>query len=358
MPNELKYTHVPLNVTDKRVAEQMLAEMVRERERESVGLSVPRSIKEAFAAPLSCHVERFLGDLKAKGRSGRTISRYRSLFTILCRGCGWKTLRDVTPISFCNWRARTEHAPKYFNDLHGAMSGMLHWLERQQLLLVNPLKHVEKVSNARRPEHRRALSLAEVTRLLAVAPPSRSWVYLVILYTGLRRHELNRITWADFDLDSPTPSVRLTAADTKNAKPARIRLRPEVVDALSRSRSADAMPYEWVFHGKVPAPVTLRKDLLAAGIAAVDDRGRCVDVHALRTTYGTMLSSSGVSPRVAMELMRHSDLRLTMKIYTDAAQLPLSSEMDKLPSFSMPAAEVPQPAVVVQSTRLPELVPA
>ena len=30
-----------------------------------------------------------------------------------------------------------------------------------------------------------------------------------------------------------------------------------------------------------------------------------------------------VHPRVAMELARHSDLRLTMKTYTDAGQLPL-----------------------------------
>ncbi len=216
------------------------------------------------------------------------------------------------------------------------MSGMLHWLERQQLLLVNLLKHVEKVSKARRSEHRRALSLAEVARLLAVAPASRSWVYLVILYTGLRRHELNRITWGDFDLDSITPSVRLAAADTKNGEPARVRLRPEIVDALTRHRPVDAMSFEWVFRGTVPAPAKLRKDIHAAGIPAVDDRGRCVDVHALRTTYGTMLSSSGISPRMAMELMRHSDLRLTMKIYTDAAQLPLSSEMDKLRSFSLP----------------------
>jgi hypothetical protein len=37
-----------------------------------------------------------------------------------------------------------------------------------------------------------------------------------------------------------------------------------------------------------------------------------------------------------MELMRHSDLKLTMKVYTDASQLPLIAEAARLPSFSLP----------------------
>jgi hypothetical protein len=35
-----------------------------------------------------------------------------------------------------------------------------------------------------------------------------------------------------------------------------------------------------------------------------------------------------------MELARHSDMRLTMKTYTDAAQLPLAATVRKLPSFN------------------------
>ena len=40
-------------------------------------------------------------------------------------------------------------------------------------------------------------------------------------------------------------------------------------------------------------------------------------------TYITRLQRAGVSPRETMELARHSDVRLTMKTYTDAAALPL-----------------------------------
>jgi hypothetical protein len=37
--------------------------------------------------------------------------------------------------------------------------------------------------------------------------------------------------------------------------------------------------------------------------------------------------------RRALELARHSDMRLTMKTYTDAGQLPLREVMDSLPGF-------------------------
>lgn len=339
LAGETKTRHVVLGVTDKRVAEQKLAEIVRDLERESFGLVVPRSIREAFAAPFTQHVERFLDDIKGKGRAYHTVTHYRTLLRVLTRECKWKTLRDVTARSFCDWRLRSKRSPKYHNDLHGVASGLLTWLERQELLLSNPFKHVEKVSNASPGGYRRALSALEIPRLLAVAPPQRAWVYLVILYTGLRRHELNRLTWADFQLDTPPHSVALSARITKNRKPAVLGLRPEVVEALRRHRPLDSMPFEWAFRGKVPAVSSLHRDLAAAGIPVVDERGRRLDVHALRTTYGTMLSASGVAPRVAMELMRHSDIRLTMRVYTDAAQLPLTSEMDKLPSYSLPKSD-------------------
>lgn len=45
------------------------------------------------------------------------------------------------------------------------------------------------------------------------------------------------------------------------------------------------------------------------------------------------VSTMKVHPRVAMELARHSDMRLTMKTYTDVGQLPLREVMDSLPGF-------------------------
>jgi hypothetical protein len=59
------------------------------------------------------------------------------------------------------------------------------------------------------------------------------------------------------------------------------------------------------------------------------------DVFAQRVTFGPNLVVSGAHPRVVQELMRHSDLKLTMKLYTDAGQLPVGAALARLPWNSL-----------------------
>jgi hypothetical protein len=96
----------------------------------------------------------------------------------------------------------------------------------------------------------------------------------------------------------------------------------------------------------VPASLlrALNRDLKAAGIPKTDDRGRVVDVHAMRMTLATMLNKAGVAPRTAQEIMRHSDIRLTMATYTDARMLNVSGDLDELPKLSptRPPAKSPE----------------
>jgi hypothetical protein len=85
----------------------------------------------------------------------------------------------------------------------------------------------------------------------------------------------------------------------------------------------------WVF--AVPAGLrrTLDRGLRAAGIPKRDDRGRTVDVHAIRTTFGTLLSMTGAAPRTARAAMRHSDIKLTMNVYTDPRLLDVRGAVEK-----------------------------
>ncbi len=91
----------------------------------------------------------------------------------------------------------------------------------------------------------------------------------------------------------------------------------------------------------------VQKDLKAAGIPYVDAKGEYADFHSLRKTFGTMLTLAGVPQRVVMELMRHSDMRLTAKTYTDAGMLPVDATITKLPSLN--GAVNPAPQLAPQS---------
>ena len=89
----------------------------------------------------------------------------------------------------------------------------------------------------------------------------------------------------------------------------------------------------------VPAGLVriLDRDLLLAGIPKRDERGRTVDVHAMRHTFGTLLSKGGVTPRTAQAAMRHSDVNLTMNTYTDPKLLDVAGAMEALPALPLGA---------------------
>ena len=85
---------------------------------------------------------------------------------------------------------------------------------------------------------------------------------------------------------------------------------------------------------KAPTIPVFDADIQAAGIAKADARGRVVDIHALRHTFGTHLSAAGVHPRTAMAAMRHSRIELTMNLYTDPVLLDVAGAVEALPNFA------------------------
>ena len=81
---------------------------------------------------------------------------------------------------------------------------------------------------------------------------------------------------------------------------------------------------------------TLDRDLEVAGIPKADERGRTIDFHSLRHTFGTLLSVGGVNPGTAHQAMRHSDIKLTMNTYTDPKLLDLAGAIESLPNLKIP----------------------
>jgi integrase len=128
--------------------------------------------------------------------------------------------------------------------------------------------------------------------------------------------------------------VNVRKSIAKNSKNATIPLHVDLVAALRELRNG-ASDEDPVFE-RVPRIERFRRDLKRAGIPYQNGQGKYGDFHALRHTFGTNLQKGGVLPRVAMELMRHSDMRLTMKIYTDIDQLPTADAIQILPSFNPP----------------------
>ena len=197
-----------------------------------------------------------------------------------------------------------------------------------------------------RRRERRALTESEARDLIAATQKSdriyrgltgkdRAVMYVLAQRTGLRRSELKRITPRAFNLTAEPPLVVISARDSKGRREDVVPLGVELAEVLreylaDRPRGEPIWPGTWWRR----SADMLRKDLEAAGIAAVDDEGRVIDFHGQRTTFITALARAGVSPAAAQKLARHSDVNLTMRAYTHLRVTELLEAIDTLPPLS------------------------
>src|SRR5262249_40763419 len=194
---------------------------------------------------------------------------------------------------------------------------------------------------------------AEVRERLELLGRERALLYKTLVLTGLRKGELASLTVGQLHLDEPIPFAALDAADEKNREGSEIVLRDDLAADLRdwlalklQTLQGDARRLGVPIPVRLPADMPLftvpagllrilNRDLKLAGIPKRDERGRTLDVHALRTTFGTLLSKGGVAPRTAQAAMRHSDIRLTMEVYTDPKLLDVRGPLDVLPTLAL-----------------------
>jgi len=199
---------------------------------------------------------------------------------------------------------------------------------------IKPLKTVE----GRRDESK-ALSPTQVKALLDTARGDRlEAFYVLALHTGMRRGELLGLQWSDIDLDATTVRVRRsldvdgTLKEPKNqASRCTLRLNPQAVGALRAHRKRQSEERlkagaKWQANDLV-FPNTQGRPMSAGNLyrrnfqpllqrAGLADQG--FTIHSLRHTFATTLAAKNVNPGTAQRLLGHSDVRMTLAIYTHA----------------------------------------
>jgi Phage integrase family len=174
---------------------------------------------------------------------------------------------------------------------------------------------------------------------------ARYHLYLLAAGTGFRANALANLSPADFDLESDSPTVTLSARYNKSGKTKVQPIPYDVVDALRgylSGKPANARIWAGTWSSGCTGAEMLRRDLEACGIAyAVDgpDGPEYADFHALRHTYLTLLGRHGVDLRTAQELAGHSTPELTAR-YTHRRLHDLTGAVNKLPTL-VPALPMP-----------------
>ncbi len=335
-------------VTDKDVARKLLDEILIRQQREAVGLR-DASIDSA-CLPIRKVLADFLRHLRRNGRTPKHVRRNAHDVLRLCELMGATRLGEVNAVGIdvaIGRLGETGIGPKTVNAYRDCLHAMLDWAVRvARLLPVNPAEMVVRLSQGDDVRKvRRAMPPDQARALLAVADEfGRGLVYRAAMLTGLRWSELAALEWRDLDLDDERPSLTLRAGTTKSRRGDTLPINPELAALLRAERKPDDSPTDRVL--RVPRLDTFRRDCVRAGIPGFvwnaekgralqipDDRGRTLDFHALRTTYVSWLSAAGVAPRTAQMLARHTDIRLTMRSYTDPRLLDGHAAVESLPDL-------------------------
>ena len=133
-------------------------------------------------------------------------------------------------------------------------------------------------------------------------------------------------------LDFAEPSVTVEACCSKNRRKDVQPLSGNVAADMKwfcagKPRSKPLWPGNWPEVGSD----VLRHNLARVGIPYSDENGNVYDFHALRRQFITDMVASGVHPKDAQALARHSIITLTMDRYAHVRQADLRSALDKLP---------------------------
>jgi integrase len=168
----------------------------------------------------------------------------------------------------------------------------------------------------------------------------RVLIYKMAVLTGLRRGELAALEVRHLFLDAPRPRVALPAWDTKGGSDADLPLRMDLATDLRAWIEATGKgEADRLFRVPTELVKILKRDLAHAGIPYRDGRGQTFDVHALRHTTQTHLAKAKVSPTIARGFMRHTDINLTLKTYTDPRLLDEAEALEALPDLPLSGGE-------------------
>lgn len=340
--------------TDLTATKTKMRELERETECRIRGLVDP------FEAPrqqsLTQHIDAFRRHLISEGDCGDHVDRTIARVEAIIEGCRFTRINDLTAHDADDrvsryLKSRREGQENKIgvttsNHYLTAMKVFCNWATAGGRMPVSSITRIKKTtSDGEESRKRRAATDEQFRKIVKVASKGdvaygltgeqRAYLYLTAYYTGLRAQELAGLRPFDFHLRGDNPHIFVRSSLAKNRTETEQPLPAEFAADLAGFIRRTARPDEKLWPGNwyQRAAEMLQVDLARAKIAYETEEG-FLDFHALRATFITSLVRAGVHPKVVQTLARHSQIELTMQLYTKLTSQETASALAALPKVA------------------------
>lgn len=238
-------------------------------------------------------------------------------------------------------------AKKIFNILQTSLRVAL----RKEIIARNPIDMLDTGSKPKSSKAKINYWMRdEVKEFLSRLQHRQRILFILAIYTGMRRGEICGLRWKDIDFDNKQLRIRFTlrsktlkrGGKNKNAERS-ISLSNTVITELKRHR-AQIIQERWEAkdsyydHDLVVCqengnPISLPNFPRMWSRVLKSTKMRRIRFHDLRHTCASLLLTSDVHPKVVQELLGHSSIKITLDLYSHLLpnmQAEAVSSLDKM----------------------------
>jgi integrase len=302
----------------------------------------------------------WLEDVHRQNIRPRTYERYEEIVRLhLAPGIGHHQLQKLSPQHLQSFYKKkleeglsTTTVISFHNVLHKALETAVRWnlIARNTCDLVSPPR--------RKRFEIQPLSMQQIQQFLAVARGHRQEaLFILALATGMRRGgELLALKWQDLDLERGTLQVRRILTRIPSKLPGRgyeeaepktdkgrrsIALPSFAAEALKHHhlRQLEAklkagpawQDQDYVFCTSIGTHLNPTRDVLDALKSLLEKAGLPdIRFHDVRHSSATMLLGMKVHPKIVQELLGHSQIAITLDIYSHVLPTMQEETMNKI----------------------------
>jgi integrase len=313
---------------------------------------------EKYEAFTRLHIVPHLGKKRLDKLQVRDIRTWLNKLAGICICCAQgkdanrpEDKRSCCAVGKCCHQVLSARSRK---DARDVLRAALTCAVEDEIIGRNPVNAI-KLSNRREPKHRKrhAWTVDDARWFLESAWHAGETLYaafVLILVLGLRKGEVLGLTWELVDLDAGELYVgeqlqrvggqlvrRKVKTETSEAPLplprlciAALNIRRQQQD-VDRARAGN----NWIETGLVfttrhGTPIEPRNFNRSFSRCIAAAKVPVITVHGTRKTCGSLLAALDVHPRVAMQILRHSKIAVTMEIYTEVPSAATREALGKL----------------------------